>query len=71
MALVDAGAAWETEYGDPSSPTDFPYLRAYSPLHNVQTPPGSQQYPAMMLLTGTPVLGSYIPVPYIIKHMNQ
>jgi prolyl oligopeptidase len=42
-----AGAAWVSEYGSPDQPDDFRWLRAYSPLHNVQ--PGAC-YPATMLL---------------------
>lgn len=47
-----AGHAWVTEYGDPSNATDFPYLRAVSPLQNVAVPSGSGQYPATMITTG-------------------
>ena len=41
-----------TEYGDPANATDFPYLRAVSPLQNVAVPSGSGQYPATMITTG-------------------
>ena len=46
------GHAWVTEYGDPANATDFPYLRAVSPLQNVAVPSGSGQYPATMITTG-------------------
>ena len=46
------GHAWVTEYGDPSNATDYPYLRAESPLQNVAVPAGSGQYPATMITTG-------------------
>ena len=43
------GWAWKPEYGAPSdSEPDFHYLRAYSPLHNVQ--PG-RPYPATLIMT--------------------
>jgi prolyl oligopeptidase len=42
-----AGAGWIPEYGSPDRPADFPYLRAYSPLHNVRK---GTCYPATMLL---------------------
>jgi len=42
-----AGAGWISEYGSSEDPTAFPYLLAYSPLHNVR--PGAC-YPATLLL---------------------
>lgn len=42
-----AGANWISEYGSPDKPEDFPFLRAYSPLHNVRP---DTCYPATMLL---------------------
>jgi prolyl oligopeptidase len=30
-----AGAFWTTEYGHPDNPDEFPWLYAYSPVHNV------------------------------------
>ena len=41
------GAGWVSEYGSPDDPTAFPYLRAYSPLHNVRA---GACYPATLLL---------------------
>ena len=41
------GAGWISEYGSPDDPTAFPYLRAYSPLHNIK--PGTC-YPATLLI---------------------
>jgi prolyl oligopeptidase len=35
--------------GNPDDPLEYPWLRAYSPLHNVR--PGTR-YPATLLLTG-------------------
>jgi prolyl oligopeptidase len=44
------GHFWVPEYGDASaSKTDFDFLRAYSPLHNVK--PG-QLYPPVLIMTG-------------------
>jgi prolyl oligopeptidase len=43
------GWAWTGELGDPGNPQEYPWPRAYSPLHNVR--PGTQ-YPATLLLTG-------------------
>ncbi|BDA42115.1 Prolyl endopeptidase [Coccomyxa sp. Obi] len=47
------GHAWITDYGSPDLAHDFPYLLAYSPLHNVRMPiQEPRQYPAMLLTTG-------------------
>jgi prolyl oligopeptidase len=43
------GWAWTGEVGNPDDPLEYPWLRAYSPLHNVR--PGTR-YPATLLLTG-------------------
>jgi len=44
------GHFWIPEYGDASaSKTDFDFLRAYSPLHNIN--PG-QLYPPILIMTG-------------------
>lgn len=40
---------WIPEYGNPETPEDFAWLKAYSPYHNVQ--PGTK-YPATLILTG-------------------
>lgn len=42
------GAAWATEYGSADDAAAFPYLRAYSPLHNLE--PGTC-YPATLVTT--------------------
>jgi prolyl oligopeptidase len=42
------GWAWAEEYGSADDPAQFPYLRAYSPLHNVR--PGTV-YPPTLILT--------------------
>lgn len=42
------GWAWQEEYGSPDESSDFPVLRAYSPLHNLK----SAAYPATMIMTG-------------------
>jgi prolyl oligopeptidase len=43
------GWAWTSDYGSPDDPEQFAWLRAYSPLHRVET---GAVYPATLLLTG-------------------
>ncbi len=43
------GWAWVSDYGSSDNPADFPYLLAYSPLHNLK--PGTS-YPATLITTG-------------------
>ncbi len=43
------GWAWTSDFGDPDVAEEYPWLRAYSPLHNVR--PGTH-YPATLILTG-------------------
>ncbi len=43
------GWAWTSDYGDPRDPTQYRWLRSYSPLHNVR--PGVC-YPPTMVMTG-------------------
>lgn len=43
------GWAWTSDFGDPSDPEQYGWLRAYSPLHNVA--PG-RAYPPLLLTTG-------------------
>jgi prolyl oligopeptidase len=42
------GGAWATEYGSADDSTAFPYLRAYSPLHNIVE---GRCYPATLVTT--------------------
>jgi prolyl oligopeptidase len=42
------GWAWVDDYGCADDPAHFPFLRAYSPLHNLR--PGTR-YPATLVLT--------------------
>lgn len=42
------GWAWTSDYGSSEDPEMFPYLHAYSPLHNLR--PGTE-YPAMLVTT--------------------
>ena len=42
------GGAWATEYGSADDSTAFPYLRAYSPLHNLVA---GRCYPATLVTT--------------------
>lgn len=43
------GWAWKSDFGDPDDPVQYPWVRAYSPLHNVH--PG-RRYPPILLTTG-------------------
>ncbi|WP_229402518.1 prolyl oligopeptidase family serine peptidase [Micromonospora okii] len=45
-----AGASWMAEYGDPDEPTDWAFLRGYSPYHNVDP---DRPYPPFLLATST------------------
>lgn len=42
------GRYWIPEFGDPENPEHFPFLYAYSPLHNVTE---GQEYPAVLITT--------------------
>ena len=43
------GWAWKADYGDPGDPDQYRWVRAYSPLHNVEP---SRRYPPILLTTG-------------------
>jgi prolyl oligopeptidase len=43
------GWAWKSDFGDPDDPEQYRWLRAYSPLHNVQR---GRRYPPILLTTG-------------------
>jgi prolyl oligopeptidase len=43
------GWAWKSDYGDPEDAEEYPALRAYSPLHNIE--PG-RRYPPILITTG-------------------
>ncbi len=43
------GWAWTSDYGSADEPSQFPYLRAYSPLHNLRK---GTAYPATLITTG-------------------
>ncbi|MSR46294.1 MAG: S9 family peptidase [Planctomycetes bacterium] len=47
--LFTIGRAWTSEYGCAENPEQFPFLRAYSPLHNLKV---GAHYPATLVLTG-------------------
>ena len=40
---------WVPEYGNAENPEQFPWLRAYSPYHNIER---GRNYPAMMIIAG-------------------
>lgn len=42
------GHAWTSEYGSADNADDFPFLRAYSPLHNVRP---NTRYPSTLVVT--------------------
>lgn len=46
--LFTGGKLWATEYGSASDPKQFPFLIAYSPLHNVKS---GTCYPATLVTT--------------------
>jgi prolyl oligopeptidase len=43
------GRAWVADFGSPDDPEQYRWLRAYSPLHNLQK---GRFYPATLMLTG-------------------
>ncbi len=43
------GWAWKSDYGDPDDPEQYPALRAYSPLHNIEA---GRSYPPILITTG-------------------
>lgn len=43
------GASWTGEYGDPTDPEDFEWLRSYSPYHQVE----DRSYPDVLFTTAT------------------
>ena len=45
-----AGASWMAEYGNPDDPTEWAYIKEYSPYHNVGR---GRSYPPLLLLTST------------------
>ena len=45
-----AGASWMAEYGDPSDPKQWEFIKTFSPYHLFQ--PG-QQYPPVLFTTST------------------
>ena len=46
------GWAWASDYGSSDNADEFKALKAYSPLHNIGTVPGSKPYPAILVTTG-------------------
>ncbi len=42
------GWAWVSDYGSPDNPEHFPFIHAYSPLHNVEP---RTAYPAVLITT--------------------
>ncbi|GAA2608726.1 prolyl oligopeptidase family serine peptidase [Dactylosporangium fulvum] len=48
--LLLAGASWMAEYGDPDNPSDWEYLRLFSPYQNVRE---AVPYPPTLITTST------------------
>ena len=48
--LLLAGASWVAEYGNPDDPSDWAFLRGFSPYHNLR--PGVR-YPPTLFITST------------------
>jgi prolyl oligopeptidase len=48
--LLGAGAAFIAEYGNPSDPADWEFIRQYSPYHNIVA---GRTYPPMLITTST------------------
>lgn len=47
---LSAGASWIAEYGDPSKPEEWAYIKTFSPYHNIQT---QTAYPPVLFYTAT------------------
>ncbi|WP_312239761.1 prolyl oligopeptidase family serine peptidase [Pantoea sp.] len=47
---LSAGASWMAEYGDPSKPKEWEYIKTFSPYHNLNA---QQPYPAVLFNTAT------------------
>jgi prolyl oligopeptidase len=45
-----AGASWMAEYGDPDEPTDWEFIKEYSPYQNVHA---ERPYPPTLVMTST------------------
>lgn len=49
---LSAGASWAAEYGDPDVPSDWDFIRTFSPYHLLDAP-GQRDYPPVLLWTAT------------------
>ena len=47
---LSAGASWIAEYGDPSKPEEWAYIKTFSPYHNIQA---QTAYPPVLFYTAT------------------
>ncbi|CAI0777996.1 prolyl oligopeptidase family serine peptidase [Serratia ficaria] len=47
---LSAGASWIAEYGDPSRPEQWAYIKSFSPYHNIKT---QVAYPPVLFYTAT------------------
>jgi prolyl oligopeptidase len=48
--LLLAGASWMAEFGNPDEPTDWEFIKQYSPYHNISA---QQHYPPVLITTST------------------
>jgi prolyl oligopeptidase len=48
--LLLAGASWMAEYGNPDDPSDWEFIKEYSPYHNISV---DRRYPALLITTST------------------
>ena len=48
--LLLAGASWMGEYGDPSKPEEWAFIKGFSPYHNLKR---SVRYPKALFTTST------------------
>jgi prolyl oligopeptidase len=47
---LSAGASWIGEYGDPDQPSDWSFIKTFSPYHNVRQ---QMKYPPALFVTST------------------
>lgn len=47
---LSAGASWIAEYGDPTQPEQWEYIKTFSPYHNLKK---HQSYPPVLFCTAT------------------
>ncbi len=48
--LLLAGASWVAEFGNPDDPSDWEFIKKYSPYHNISA---DRRYPPVLITTAT------------------